>query len=659
MAYTMQGRKFYLYDTINDVILGEVSFEIPNVNYTYSEIGTSLRNIIGGADGASISMDVVKYLNISNLMNLSQMTALCPTNFIQSGVSYPLSDTQIFSEVIAPLKGVSYMGDINYVQYPTIQYYLLIDNAVKDNNYFELAIDSQLGLYIRSFKYNGSVYNFSTNNFAGVGIGSVSGETRLGASCITSDNALYYCKCWCLNSGTRNCYYRVVASGNLFKNFVDLYNSAGLVSTFNVTYDLDGCTGAETNPETIVESAVITRFSFTPSGNVPFNSSSVWIEGKGLNDEPVQFTWDADTGELRVGVVTSDIIIHVYASSDPYTEIDGLAEITGGSSISIPSLPPLSATNSGAVGLFAPSTSQMRLLSDYMWTDFGGTGSTEVDVLKEVVQAIKRVVANPLEYIFGLNIIPSQGLSIGSSEEIRFGFVNSGISMPRLTSQYFSVDCGSIYFNTVCGDTFLDYAPYSKFSIYLPYIGVKDVDANDFVNHTIGVIYHGDVVTGGVTAYITKDGSVMYQYSGCCALTIPMSADSWGNTISGAVQISTALISSMASGGSAGMAEAAVSGASSVASNPSLLSPSVARSGAISGGAGCMGVQVPFVIREAVRFHSTAGFNSVAGYPSYYFSSLSSMSGYTTVYETHLEGISATSKELNEIESLLKTGVIL
>ena len=342
--------------------------------------------------------------------------------------------------------------------------------------------------------------------------------------------------------------------------------------------------------------------------------------------------------------------------TDPY---DGLGDGSmGGSTVSIPGFPGLSAVSTGIIGLFSPSAAQMQALADYMWTDFGGTGADIVSVLKEIVDAIKRTISNPLDYVVGLNIIPSQGLSIGGSSVIKFGFTSSGVSMPRLSNQYFAVDCGSISFSTVCGNTFLDYAPYSKFSIYLPYIGVKEVDANDFVGHTIGVVYHGDTVTGGVTAYVTKDGSVMYQYSGCCALNIPLSADGWGSTISGAVQIATSLVAAGASGGAAGVGLAAAKGAASVAANPSLLSPQVSHSGAVSGGAGCMAVQYPFVIREAVRFHSTAGFNKYSGYPSYYKRSLGDVSGFTTVLDVHLENVPATNLEIIEIENLLKNGVI-
>lgn len=349
--------------------------------------------------------------------------------------------------------------------------------------------------------------------------------------------------------------------------------------------------------------------------------------------------------------------------TDPYANLplDGEEEITGGGSgtVSIPGFPGLSATSTGIIGLFAPSASQMQALASFMWTDFGGQGTTTEAILSEIVEALKRSISNPLDYVVGLNIIPSQGLSIGATQTIQFGFVSSNVSMPALSSQYFTVDCGSITFDPLCGNTFLDYAPYSKFSIYLPYIGVKDLDANDCVGHTIGVVYHGDTVTGGVTAYITKDQSVMYQYSGCCALNVPLSSDNWGSTIAGAVQIATSMVSGGLTAGAAGVGAAAAQGAANVAANPSLLSPQVQHSGAVSGGAGCMGVQYPFIIREAVRFHSTAGFNKIAGYPSFYKRKLENVSGYTTVVDVHLDNVPATKPELEEIIELLKGGVYL
>lgn len=351
---------------------------------------------------------------------------------------------------------------------------------------------------------------------------------------------------------------------------------------------------------------------------------------------------------------------------DPYSDLPtgGDQPLPGGGAVPEPGLPGLSAASTGIMGLFCPTVAQMQQLSDFMWTDFGGQGTTVIEVLEEIVEAIKRAISNPLDYIFGLNIIPSQGLSVGGSKVVKFGFVSSGVSMPMLTDHYFIVDCGSVSFDVLCGDSFLDYAPYSKFSIYLPYIGFKDIDPNDCVGHTISVKYHGDAITGGVTAYVFKDGNVMYQYSGGCALNVPLSSDNWGATIASAASIATGVLAAAATPGAAGVAAAGKAllkgSAANVASNPSLLSPQVMHSGAVSGAPGFMGVQYPFIIREAVNFHSTAGFNKESGYPAYYYKTLSEVTGFTTVLDPHINNIpQATQGEMEEIISLLESGVIL
>lgn len=464
--------------------------------------------------------------------------------------------------------------------------------------------------------------------------------------------------------------YKVRLSGNASGYYAVSRSALSSLGTVSGTWDLYD------NEDTLLGS-VSSNIGFPLSNNVgircylPHTIQDGAVSGQIASTLSISFQ-SSDPNKALVSVSTADPIPAAFITwynaleqqkappEDPYAGLDGEEEISGGGTgvVGIPGFPGLTATSTGIIGLFAPTAAQMQALASYMWTDFGGQGTDVVSVLQEVVEAIKRAISNPLDYVIGLNIIPSQGLSIGAPQVIRFGFTSTNVSMPVLTNQYFAVDCGSIDFDPICGDTFLDYAPYSKFSIYLPYIGVKEVDANDFVGHTIGVIYHGDTVTGGVTAYILKDGSVMYQYSGCCALNVPLSSDNWGNTISGAVQIATSIVSGGLSGGAAGAVKAAALGASSVAANPSLLAPQVSHSGAVSGGAGCMAVQYPFVIREAVRFHSTEGFNTISGYPSYYYHSLSEVSGYTKVLDIHLHNMTATQEEIAEIENILKEGAI-
>ena len=347
-------------------------------------------------------------------------------------------------------------------------------------------------------------------------------------------------------------------------------------------------------------------------------------------------------------------------SPDPYEEAGGGEDpLPGSEIIGLPTEPTLSPIDAGLFSLYSPTAAQMRNLADFLWTDFGGTGTTVEQVLEEVVEALKRSVSNPLNSMLGLSIIASQGLSKGSDSSVHVGFWNTGVSMTKLTKQYFTVDCGSLSFNPVCGNTFLDYAPYSKFMIYLPYVGMRLLDANDVVGHTISVRYRGDCVSGALTCYVIRDGSVIQEHTGNCALNIPLTADSWAESISAVGRIISGSVSGATRGGAAGAAAGAVRGAASVATNPSAFSSQIAHTGAVSGAAGHLGSQKPFILREAVRFHSTGGFNSIIGYPSYYYRKLGDCHGFTQCLEVHLSHTPCTGVELQEIEEMLKKGVII
>ena len=468
-----------------------------------------------------------------------------------------------------------------------------------------------------------------------------------------------------LEGGTISFYVRPIEGATL----ITITVTAG--QKIRVQYILNAChlgpQSVATNPE-FVERGELYDFNFIADTGYRFNSR----QDIATNDGIVLFDPRnrlPDTYCLIYGRVSADaetVVISVNLAGDPYEDLDG-EEDPESETVTPPGVPTTTAVSAGIIGIFVPTINQMRDLADFMWTNFGGTATTTDEILEEIVEAFKRSISNPLDYIFGLNIIPSNGLSIGTSKTVRFGFFSSNVSMPTLANQFFDVDCGSVSFGYECGGTFLDFAPYSKISLYLPYIGFRDVDANDFIGHTISIRYRCDAVSGACVAYISKDGSVMYQYSGNCACTIPLGSDSWVNSIGTVIQSGTTIGAGAAIGGvtgggagaAAGAGIGAINGAASVAGNPSLLAPKVNRVGSLAGSAGLLGIQYPFVVREAPRFHSTNGFNAIAGYPSWYYMSLGSLVGFTKVVNVHLHNINALRDELDEIETLLKGGVIL
>ena len=85
----------------------------------------------------------------------------------------------------------------------------------------------------------------------------------------------------------------------------------------------------------------------------------------------------------------------------------------------------------------------------------------------------------------------------------------------------------------------------------------------------------------------------------------------------------------------------------------------VSRSGSFSGNAGAMGIKKPYLIISRPQTELAKNFSNYIGYPSNFTTTIGSCNGFVKVLECHLENINATKSELEEIDSILKEGVII
>ena len=82
--------------------------------------------------------------------------------------------------------------------------------------------------------------------------------------------------------------------------------------------------------------------------------------------------------------------------------------------------------------------------------------------------------------------------------------------------------------------------------------------------------------------------------------------------------------------------------------------------GSISSNNGMGGVQYPFIVVTSPIPEYPANYAHHVGYPSKKTQVLGNLTGYTKVEQVHLEGFSgATNDELNEIQQILTSGIIL
>lgn len=307
--------------------------------------------------------------------------------------------------------------------------------------------------------------------------------------------------------------------------------------------------------------------------------------------------------------------------------------------------PPLVVPVGSASALWAvynPTQAEINSLGAWLWSN-------------NFVDQLLKMFNDPMQAIIGLHktFIPP---ITGAAQDIKVGYLNSGVSSLTVPVQYSSVDCGTIDCAEYFGSVF-DYAPYTKVYLYLPFIGFKELDVAQVMRGKINVRYHGDAFTGCCLAEvsITRDGSaggVLYTYSGDCAARYPLSHGSYMGIVNAIAGIGIGIGTALAGAPSIGVA-----GALGMAQHARA---SVEHSGSFSGNSGAMGIKKPYLVITRPQTAMANNYKHFTGQPSNANVVLGSASGYVRVKECHVEDIAtATDAEKQMIESALKTGVII
>ena len=312
--------------------------------------------------------------------------------------------------------------------------------------------------------------------------------------------------------------------------------------------------------------------------------------------------------------------------------------------IDIPTLPVTNASSCGMVKMYEMSLAQTQALAGYLWS-----GATEF------YDNLTKMFNDPMDSIISLSLAPIKP-SVGGSTAIEIcKYAIENVTGFPLKSQYASLNCGTVKIEPYWGNA-LDYAPYTKASIYLPFIGTQELNIDDVMNRTVGVTYNIDLLSGACACMITCDGSVMYNFSGNVISQIPVSGknalEMYKSVISAVTN--TALAVGTGTGGVALAGDVVSNGLSVMGSKMT-----VQRGGTISATNGVLGVKFPYITILRANQSLPADFHSFKGYPSNISGKVSSFSGYTEVEYVHVTGINATENELEMIEQILKEGFII
>lgn len=306
----------------------------------------------------------------------------------------------------------------------------------------------------------------------------------------------------------------------------------------------------------------------------------------------------------------------------------------------------------GLYTLWHPSADNLQKLGAFL---YGGTTQG----------TIAAIIGDPINAIIQLTewaVTPVDGpvkspviCNIGATE----------LKMPTIPNQFMQFDCGTIEIPREYHD-FRDYEPYTRLSLFLPFVGDVNISTNDCITpHKIHVIYNIDFLSGVACAEVLIDEDVRYAYQAAMCAAVPVTSSDASRLIASIIGAAVGTVSGGVMGGIVGgtagsrmASRALIGGVSEVAMSP-INGIQTQRTGSISANTGLLGEMKPYVLVTRPISVVADQYKSLIGQPYQLDGTLGSQTGFVKVREVHLDGITATEAEKNEIEQMLKEGVIL
>lgn len=316
--------------------------------------------------------------------------------------------------------------------------------------------------------------------------------------------------------------------------------------------------------------------------------------------------------------------------------------------IGFPRVPTYDILDTGFIHAYTMNSATAMALSSYMLTD-------------NFITNVKKLMANPIDYLMSVMFLPVTPPN--TTDTIYIGGLNTNITAGAVSSQYGILECGKI---TVPKrwNGFADFST-TKISIYLPFIGMRQMAAEEVMGSSLELKYYVDYLSGACIAMVRvnqtvdsatkrKMNSVVYHYNGMMGMNCPVTATNYGQKLQSVLSGAVSTTAGVASGNIAGT----VSGAISMIGG-AMMRPTIDRTGAIAGDAGMMGSYQPYLLIEYPAQALPGQYKNQKGFSSFISGTVSSFSGYLEVDTIKLNGVNCTQAEREEILTLMESGVFV
>lgn len=305
--------------------------------------------------------------------------------------------------------------------------------------------------------------------------------------------------------------------------------------------------------------------------------------------------------------------------------------------------PSISPNATGLLSVYNPTQNEISQFGKWLWTTWSS----------DLLDTISKMFSNPMEAVIGLHSIyctPPKG----EISTIKAGYLDSKVTSITVPERYTSLFCGSIIIPEWWGN-YLDYAPYTKAYVYLPFIGIQELDPMDIIGSAVSIEYKIDVFNGSCIAIINvaKNGysGTLYEFSGNCAVQIPITSGNYSSILSSAIAVGASIGSTVLTGGATSPLLAGAIG------SVSHMHTSVKHSGTFSASHGAMSIKNPYIIIKRPVQKVIPNYNTLYGFPSHKFVRIGDCKGYLRVKEVDVKSLTATDEEKRMIERILKEGI--
>lgn len=352
--------------------------------------------------------------------------------------------------------------------------------------------------------------------------------------------------------------------------------------------------------------------------------------------------------------------------------------------IALPTMPSIGVTSAGFVNVYNPSVGALQNFGAELFPDLtfssasqisGSAGITEaieaaanalVDLGNQIPNIVNMYInSNLINYVIDCHILPVAPTA-GTAQNIKVGFKQFSASAPVVTSDYVDFDCGSLNVGEYYAN-FIDYAPYTRAKLFLPFVGFVDLQPEFFQSGTVNIVYRFNIIDGSFMAFVLSTSSkskltnsVIMQFGGNACVHIPITGLNYSSMVSGVVGGAAALVSSQS--GVSGLnqrAGSAITSAITSAVDVAQSKPPVQQSNGYNATTSFLSVRTPYLLIERSVSNFSVNYTEEKGIPSNITSDFNTLSGFTQATAVHLDGITATEAEKDEIAALLAQGVIL